>query len=205
MLSVFNFIDLLGTFIFALSGAVAGVKKQFDLFGVFVVSAVTAIGGGIIRDLCLSATPPAGLENITYLLIILLAVCCVSFFQEKITSFSKVSNLLDAVGLGFFAAFGANKTWYMTENIQLSIILGCISAVGGGCIRDVLTNKSPLIFQSEIYAGAAIVGATIELLGSTGLISPLLSPWLAIITCTLIRMLAIKYRIQFPSIKDKSL
>lgn len=81
MLSVFNFIDLLGTFIFALSGAVAGVKKQFDLFGIFVVSAVTAIGGGIIRDLCLS-TPPAGLENITYLLIILLAVLRI-FFQKK--------------------------------------------------------------------------------------------------------------------------
>lgn len=203
MSSLFSFIDLLGTFVFALSGAIAGVKKGFDLFGIFVVSAVTAVGGGVIRDLCLSATPPVGLENIEYLGAVILAIICVSYFQKKILSLSGISNFLDAIGLGFFAAFGANKTWYMTGSIQLAIILGCITAVGGGCIRDVLTGRPPLIFQAEIYASAAIVGASIELLGSMGVISPLLSPWLAIIACIVIRMLAIKYNLKLPFINNK--
>ncbi|EDQ0629139.1 trimeric intracellular cation channel family protein [Salmonella enterica] len=199
---VLHFIDILGTFIFALSGAVAGVKKGFDVFGVFAIAVVTAIGGGVIRDICLSATPPAGLASGEYFLVIVLAVLCVSFFQKAILTFSKPGTFFDAIGLGFFAAFGASKTWHMTGSFQLSVILGCISAVGGGCMRDVLLGKSPLIFTAEIYASAAIVGAVIEVLGVPGKISPVLSLWLAIITCTTIRMLAIKYRIRIPPIKN---
>ncbi|EBQ9782887.1 trimeric intracellular cation channel family protein [Salmonella enterica] len=202
MSAVLHFIDIFGTFVFALSGAVAGVKKGFDVFGVFVIAVVTAIGGGVLRDICLSATPPAGLTSGEYFLAIALAVLCVSFFQKVILMFSKPATFFDAIGLGFFAAFGASKTWHMTGSFQLSVILGCVSAVGGGCMRDVLLGKSPLIFKTEIYASAAIVGAVIEVLGVSGKISPVLSLWLAIITCTTMRMLAIKYGIRAPSIKN---
>ena len=133
MLNIFHYLDLIGTFAFALSGATAGVKEDFDIFGVFVLTAVTAIGGGVIRDICIAALPPAGLINLSYLLVIIAALICVAFFQRLILSFEKAVLFFDALGLGFFAAFGANKTWQHTHNIELSVLLGCISAVGGGC------------------------------------------------------------------------
>ncbi|MGP2446653.1 trimeric intracellular cation channel family protein [Pantoea ananatis] len=205
MSMMLHFVDVLGTIIFALSGAVAGVKKGFDVFGVFFISSVTAIGGGVLRDVCLSSAPPSGLINGEYFLAILLAVLCVSYIQKAMIMFSKPITFFDAVGLGFFAAFGASKTWHMTGSFQLSVILGCVSAVGGGCMRDVLLGKSPIIFTKEIYASAAIVGATIELLGVSGKMSPTLSLWISIISCTAIRMWAIKYGIRIPVIKNRYL
>lgn len=202
MNALLHFIDIFGTFIFALSGAVVGVKNNYDIFGVFSISLITAVGGGVIRDICISATPPFGLINVEYLTGVFVAIAIVSFFQNLILSFSKPSNFFDAIGLGFFAAFGANKTYQHTGSIELSILLGCASAVGGGVLRDVLTGRKPILFTQELYAVAAIVGASIELLGSTGLISNKLSIWLSIIVATTIRMLAIKYKITLPSIKD---
>jgi uncharacterized membrane protein YeiH len=205
MIELLHAIDILGTFVFALSGAIVGVKRNFDIFGVFVLALITATGGGIIRDLCISATPPAGLISKDYLIAVIIAVLCVSFFQKIILSFEKPSLFFDAIGLGFFASFGANKTYLHTGDIQLSILLGCVSAVGGGCIRDILSGKTPTIFTTEIYASAALVGASIELLGSTGTIPQVISIWLSIFVCTLIRMLSLKYNIKLPSIKNTSL
>ncbi|MDV6345850.1 trimeric intracellular cation channel family protein [Nitrosomonas sp. Is37] len=203
--SLLHFIDVFGTFIFALSGAVVGVKKNYDVFGVFVISLVTAVGGGVIRDICISSIPPAGLITIEYLIGVFLAIIIVSFFQKLILSFQKPSTFFDAIGLGFFAAFGANKTYQYTGSIQLSIILGCASAVGGGVFRDILTGKSPSIFTEDLYASAAIIGSLIELMGATGVIDNRISIWASILTTTTIRMLAIKYKIKLPSIKNKNM
>lgn len=205
MLSIFHYLDLIGTFAFALSGATAGVKEEFDIFGVFVLTAVTAIGGGVIRDICIAALPPAGLINLSYLLVIIAALICVAFFQSLILSFEKAVLFFDALGLGFFAAFGANKTWQHTHNIELSVLLGCISAVGGGCLRDLLTGKPPAIFSQDIYASAAVVGATVELCGSAGEVAQEFSAWIAIASCTLLRLTALKYKIGLPSIKHNGL
>ncbi|SFJ10527.1 trimeric intracellular cation channel family protein [Nitrosomonas sp. Nm34] len=203
--TILYFIDLFGTFIFALSGAVIGVKKNYDVFGVFVISLVTAIGGGVIRDICISSTPPVGLITGEYLIGVFLAIIIVSFFQKFILSFQKPSTFFDAIGLGFFAAFGANKTYQYTGSIQLSVILGCASAVGGGVFRDILTGKSPSIFTQDLYASAAIIGSLIELMGATGVIDNRISIWVSILTTTTIRMLAIKYKIKLPSIKNKNM
>lgn len=109
----------------------------------------------------------------------------------------------DSLGLGFFAAFGANKTFEYTGNIQVSIILGCIIAVGGGCLRDILCGRTPIIFTKEIYASAAIIGATIEVLGSSGVISSVYSIWIAIFACTSIRLISLYYGLNLPTIKLK--
>lgn len=205
MLNVFHLLDLAGTLAFALSGATAGVREDFDLFGVFVLTATTAIGGGVIRDICIASLPPAWLVSSAYLVVIMTAVICVAFFQKLILSFEKATLFFDALGLGFFAAFGANKTWEHSHNIELSLILGCISAVGGGCLRDVLTGKTPAIFSQDIYASAALIGAAIELTGSAGLIPQIYSAWFAIISCTLLRLISLKYKIGLPSIKHNGL
>ncbi|WP_216936794.1 MULTISPECIES: trimeric intracellular cation channel family protein [unclassified Acinetobacter] len=204
MVNILPIIDLLGTFVFALSGALIGVKQKFDVFGVFCLAFITAIGGGIIRDICISATPPAGLLSIKYLIAIILAVIFVAFLQKLVLSLERLSNLFDALGLGFFAAFGVNKTYQYTHNIQLSIILGCISAVGGGVLRDILANRKPVVFNQELYASAAFVGACVEILGSTGHMNGHISIILAIIVTTFIRLLAIIYNIKLPSIRSFS-
>ena len=198
-----QFVDLFGTYVFALSGAIVGVKHRFDLFGVFALASVTAIGGGCIRDVCLGATPPPGLVNIDYYICILLAIASLSFFQKLVFSFEKPALFFDALGLGFFAAFGANKTWQHTGSVQLSILMGCVSAVGGGCLRDLLVGRTPVIFTKEIYASAALIGAAIELLGSSGIIPEHDSILLSIFVCTLIRMVSLKYNITLKTITNK--
>lgn len=205
MWNVFHLVDLAGTLAFALSGATAGVREDFDLFGVFVLAATTAVGGGVIRDICIASLPPAGLVSLAYLVIIVVAVLCVAFFQRLILSFEKATLFFDALGLGFFAAFGANKTWQHTHSVELALLLGCISAVGGGCLRDLLTGRPPAIFSKDIYASAALVGAAIELTGSAGLIPQMWSAWLAITGCTLLRLMALKYKIGLPLIKHNGL
>ena len=197
---VFLAIDLIGTFIFAMSGAAVGIRRHFDIFGIFALAAVTGVGGGVIRDLCIGATPPAGLINPLYMLMILLAVVASISFKKVINRFELPALYLDAIGLGFFAAFGANKTYLMTGNLLLAILMGCVTGVGGGCLRDILSGSSPHIFSREVYATAAIAGACIELLGSTGVINPAYSIWIAIIVCSAIRILALHFRINLPRI-----
>lgn len=197
-------IDVIGTFVFALSGTSAGIRRGFDFFGVFVVAMATACGGGIIRDVCLGATPPVGLTNIEYIIAIIGAVLLGIYCQGLIMRMEKPTLWLDALGLGFFAAFGSDKAYQMTGNIQISVILGCISAVGGGCARDILTGRTPVIFSKEIYASAAIVGSSIVLVGSTQIISLSLAIWCAIAVCSAIRIISMHYQINLPPITLKT-
>lgn len=199
-----HWIDVIGTFVFALSGTSAGIRRGFDFLGVFVVSMATAIGGGIIRDVCLGDTPPVGLTNIEYFYAIIGAVVIGIYCQGLIVRMEKPTLWLDAVGLGFFAAFGADKTYQMTGNIQIAVILGCVSAAGGGCMRDILTGRTPVIFRKEIYASAAIVGSGVALLGSTHLINPTYAIWAAIGTCCAIRIISMHYQINLPPVTLKT-
>lgn len=199
---ILHYIDIIGTFVFALSGVSAGIRRNYDIFGILVLALITACGGGVIRDVCLGATPPAGLVNTIYLYTVVAALVLGMYCQKIIIKMEKPTLWLDALGLGFFAAFGANKTYQYTQSIHLSIILGCVSAVGGGCIRDILVGKSPTIFTKEIYASAALIGAAIELLGSTGIINQHISIWLAIFTCTLIRIISMHFNINLPSVRS---
>lgn len=198
-----HFIDIIGTFVFALSGTAAGIRRGFDVFGIFVLAMITACGGGVLRDVCIGSIPPAGLVTHDYLIAVIVAVLIGFFFHRAIVKMEKPTLWLDAVGLGFFAAFGAEKTYHFTQNIQLSIILGCVTAVGGGCMRDVLAARSPVIFSREIYASAAIVGAGVALLGPTGIINQQYSIWLAIGSCMAIRLISMHYKINLPSLRKK--
>lgn len=205
MAVLLHLIDVFGTFVFALSGATVGVRHRFDLFGVFVLAFVTAVGGGCIRDLCLGATPPAGLINVEYVLCVIAAIMLIGFFQKIVFSFEKPALFFDALGLGFFAAFGANKAYMLTHEVIFSMLMGCVSAVGGGCLRDILTGRSPIILTKEIYASAALIGAGIQILGSAGFMPAQYSIWLAIGSCTAIRMLSLKYNITLKTITNKYL
>ncbi len=198
---VFSAIDLLGTFVFALSGASAAIHSRLDIFGVFVVAFVTACGGGVVRDLCIGALPPAGLVNIEYLLLIVIAVALSGLFQKALLKLAQPTLFFDAVGLGFFAAFGVHKTFAHIAQAELAVTLGVISAVGGGVIRDVLLGRVPVVLTKEIYASAAFVGALVQLLGETDVINQQFSPWIAIVLCTGVRMLSLRYGWNLPSLR----
>ena len=188
----FVLLDLLGTFAFALSGATASIERRLDLFGVAVVAYVTACGGGIVRDLCLGFVPPAGISQWRYAAVAIPAAAMSIWSQRLIQHLRHPVIFFDALGLGFFAVAGAHKAMVMTHNVEVSIVLGVVTAVGGGVMRDVLLNRVPVILQREIYALAALIGACVQVLGQMRGWNVMLTPWLGAGSCALIRFLSMR-------------
>lgn len=162
---VYAFFDLLGTLAFALSGAIAARQRGLDLFGIVTVAFCVACGGGIVRDVCLGAVPAAGLVDIRYLSIAIAASLLTILAFPTVQKITQPVQFFDALGLGFFAVAGAHKAWLYTGNPQLAVMMGVLSAVGGGVIRDILLNRTPQILEKEIYALAALLAAVIQVAG----------------------------------------
>lgn len=157
-------LDLIGVFAFAVSGALLGVRKGFEVVGVTSLGLVTALGGGVIRDLLLGDTPPTAFEDVWYLGVALAAACSVFVGHSMIDR--RVSHAVlffDAAGLGLFCVTGSVKASALGASAIGSVLIGVITATGGGVIRDVLANEEPRIFQrqSRLYAIPAALGATI--------------------------------------------
>ena len=197
--SAYYFLELAGTFAFAISGATAARQQGFDLFGICAIAFTVACGGGIIRDLCIGAIPPAGLTNWYYLVAAITASALTVSLFPLVQRLNHPVLLFDALGLALFAVTGAQKALSYGHNAQVAILLGITTAVGGGVLRDVLLNRVPIILQKEIYASAALVGAVIVVFGNY---LNLASDWVAIFslsTCFTIRMLALHYHWNLPS------
>lgn len=160
----FYLMQVAGTICFAISGALAAYKKNFDLVGVLLIAFAVGNGGGTLRDILLGATPVFWVEapiNVTLTLITGLIV----FFWAKWFNVNHRAFLIaDAIGLGVFAIVGAQKTLHMGLSPFIAILMGGLTAVGGGVIRDILSARPPLIFEPEIYATAALCGASVFVL-----------------------------------------
>ena len=195
-------LDILGTFAFAVSGALVASDKKFDLFGVVIIAFVTAVGGGMLRDLLIDAHPINWIGDLNYLYTIFLAVIFTFLFKSKIAHLSKTMFLFDTVGLSVFTLLGLEKGLSFNLNPIIALIMGMISAVFGGVLRDVLTNKIPLIFEKEIYASACLVGGISYLLltyfNMTENVIFIFSASIIVI----IRVIAVKFKLQLPKIKD---
>lgn len=152
-------LDMIGTAAFAASGAWAGVRRKMDLLGVLVLGMVTAIGGGTLRDLLLGDTPPFCLKDENYLWLSLVVSLVVFFVPKKLESIKNPLQTLDAIGLGTFVVIGTGKALQFGLGPFGAILMGLMTATAGGVMRDVLSNRVPLILQREIYASACIVGA----------------------------------------------
>lgn len=189
---------MIGTFAFALSGALAAHQKRLDLFGIITLAYVTACGGGIIRDLCIGAHPPAGLADWRYLALSVIAAGMVIATKEVVQKLSHPVLLFDAVGLGFFAVFGAHKTLAYGHSIEAAILLGMISAIGGGALRDLFLNRTPVILQKEIYASAALVAAVCQAGGEVLGWSMVWVPLAGIVLCFSIRCLSLYFHWNLP-------
>ena len=158
-------LDLLGVFVFALAGGALAVEKRLDLFGVLVLAAVTALGGGLVRDVLLGATPPAALDDSRYLVDALGAGLVAFAAANRLHRIAPAVRVLDAAGLGLFVAAGTAKALSHGLNPVAAVTLGVITGIGGGMARDVLVGEVPLVLRRELYAVPALVGATVVCVG----------------------------------------
>ncbi|MBN8789182.1 MAG: trimeric intracellular cation channel family protein [Terrimonas sp.] len=201
--SLYTFIDLAGTFAFAISGAVAAKQKGLDIFGILVVAFTVACGGGITRDLCIGAIPPAGLSDWRYLLVSTLAAIIAIGLTPLMKLLHRPVILFDAFGLSLFAVSGVDKTLDYGHNNEIAVLLGIITAVGGGVIRDIFLNRIPVIFEREIYAAAALLGAITVIAGHY---LNLPDDWImpaGFIVCLTVRLLALKYHWKLPAFSER--
>ena len=196
--ALFTLLDLAGTFAFALSGAVAARQRGLDWFGIMAIAFTVACGGGVVRDLCIGAVPPAGLTDWRYLAVSLIAALMTMGAHSLVERLAHPVLLFDALGLGMFAVSGAQKALIFGHNSEVAVLLGMVTAVGGGVARDVLLNRVPAILQREIYASAALVGAGIEVAGSVMGWSSNWRPWLALSMCFALRYLSLRYHWNLP-------
>jgi uncharacterized membrane protein YeiH len=195
---LFVLVELLGTVAFAISGATAAAERRLDLFGAYAVAFLTACGGGIARDLCLGSLPPVGISDWRYLACSTLAATVTLWIGPLVERLKNPVAFFDSVGLGFFAVAGAHKAMSVGGNVEVAIVLGTVTAVGGGVMRDVLLNRVPVILEKEIYALAAVVAAVIQVVAEINGWFVGLAPWIGIGACLIIRFLAIRYAWALP-------
>ena len=188
---LFNAVDLAGTFAFAISGATAARRCQLDLFGILAVAFITACGGGIARDVLIGAIPPAGLSDWRYLLTAVIAALFTIAAYPWVERLTYPVRLFDAMGLGLFAVYGAHKTLLFGHNAEMAILLGMVTAIGGGMARDVLLARVSIVLQQEIYALAALAGAALSVIGERLGWPPVWAMWLPILVCFSLRFLSL--------------
>ena len=192
-MNIIYILDLIGTAAFAASGAWLGVRKQMDLFGVLVLGAVTAVGGGTLRDLLLGDIPPFSLKDDTYIYIAIVVSLVVFANRVKFKAFEKPLLYFDAIGLGTFVVIGTTKALDFQLGLLGAVLMGVMTGTAGGVIRDLFANQVPLIFRREIYASACVAGSILLVaLEAVGTGRPA-AALLAAGTVITVRLLAIHY------------
>jgi uncharacterized membrane protein YeiH len=192
-------IDLIGVFVFALAGATAAVRQRLDLFGVLVLSFATASAGGILRDLLIGAVPPAAFADWRYLAAATLAGLTTFIWHRAIERLRNPVRVFDALGLGLFAVAGTQKALAFGLHPVMAALLGMLTGIGGGVTRDLLLSRVPVVFQSDIYALAALAGASMVVLGRW-LAWPAIPTAIAgVLLCFGLRILAMWFNWHLPS------
>ncbi|MEC4016267.1 trimeric intracellular cation channel family protein [Streptomyces sp. H27-D2] len=193
--SVQHWLDLAGIFVFATSGALLAVRKNFDVFGIAVLAEVTALGGGLIRDLVIGAVPPAAFTDLGYFLTPLVAAALIFFLHPEVERINGAVNVFDAAGLGLFCVAGTTKAYAYGLSLTASVVLGLATAAGGGVLRDVLANEIPslLRWDREVYAVPAIVGSSMAALLIHFQSLNAFTSGVAALTAFVLRLLAMRY------------
>ncbi|MGB5170318.1 MAG: trimeric intracellular cation channel family protein [Eudoraea sp.] len=192
--------DLLGTVAFAISGVMVAMDKRLDLFGVFIVAFVTAVGGGTLRDLLIGNTPVVWMREYVYIFTIIITVILAILFREKLRYLRKSLFLFDTLGIGLYTMVGIEQGLQAQLFPIMCIALGTMTASFGGVIRDILCNEIPVIFRKEIYATACVVGGTSYFLLRNLPIPDQYVYVMAILIVVGIRLTAVKYKIALPNI-----
>ena len=158
-------LDLAGTFVFAISGAMLGVRHKLDIFGVLVLSFAASSAGGIMRDLLIGATPPAAISDWRYCTVSIIAGLTIFFWYSPISRLHTPILVFDAAGLALFAVAGTTKALAFQLNPLMAALLGMLTGIGGGIMRDLLVARTPVVFQRDLYAVAALAGAALVVVG----------------------------------------
>lgn len=193
-------LDLAGTFAFGLNGAFTAVRTvRLDIVGVVTLGMITALGGGIIRDILLNDLPPATFEDWPYLAVAAAGALLAFVLSPHLARIAGLITVLDAVGLSVFAVNGASKALDLGIGPAQAVILGAITGVGGGTLRDVLTRQIPSVLQTGLYAVPALVAAVITVIASLLGVNNWVVAVIAAAACFLIRMVGVHFRLDAPT------
>ena len=196
-------LELVGTFVFALSGAMAAVRHRLDLFGVLVLSFATGTAGGITRDLLIGAIPPAALRDWRYLGISVLAGLAVFFLSRRRPKRQELLRnlvlIFDAAGLALFAVSGTQTALGYGLNPVMAAVLGMLTGIGGGMLRDLLVSDIPAVLYSDLYAVAALAGAVVVVVGHALNASPTASAVAGAALCFVVRIVALRRGWRLPT------
>lgn len=197
-MSIFYILDILGTIAFAISGTLAAIHKKLDIFGIFIIAFVTAVGGGTIRDILIGRNPVSWMKDLNYVYAIIGSAFFAILIRKKIDFLRTSLFLFDTIGLGIFTIIGTEIGINYNLHPIISISLGTISATFGGVLRDILCNEIPVIFRKEIYASACIAGALVFLVLSKLDINININYIITSIIVIGIRLVAVKYKLALP-------
>lgn len=192
-------LEVVGTVAFAAAGALVGVKKRLDIFGVAMLAVTTAVGGGIMRDTLIGNIPPLAFRNPMFIFISLVVAGLVSIFVKQVVRKQRLLNLCDALGLGAFAATGASMA-LSHDSLLLVVTVGVVTGIGGGVLRDIFVREIPLVFRAEIYAVAAAIGAAC-FYGLQLMLPVDMALYLACLITVAIRLLSLYYGINLPRVR----
>lgn len=203
--------EIIGTVAFASSGAMVGIQKEMDIFGVAVLGMTTAVGGGMIRDLILGVTPPVMFQDPVYAIVAIVVSCLVFFAiaanrhlpeSHLYVLYEKLMLFCDSLGLGIFTVVGVNAALNMEYETTgfLQVFVGVLTGVGGGCVRDMMAGNTPYIFVKHVYASASIIGA-LSCVFLTRAFGELTGMLVGAALVLLIRCLAAHYKWNLPRIR----
>ena len=195
--------DLIGTFVFGISGVLVGLERKMDVFGMFILAFVTGVGGGTVRDVLIRTTtldpvPVFWMKNLMYVLMIVASVVITLPFKKKFVGhWSYWLMVFDTIGLGVFTIIGLEKTLRFELSPVIAILLGAMTGSFGGVIRDILANKLPAVFHKEIYATACVAGGIVYFL-IDGLVGHNTVVFITILVVIAVRLLSVKYKWELP-------
>jgi uncharacterized membrane protein YeiH len=193
-------LELTGTFVFAISGALAIREREHDLFGAGFTGFITAIGGGTLRDILLDSYPMVWIGDIWFLYAILLGILAAFIFPSFLSRLRKTFFLFDTLGIGFFTVLGVEKALSLGVRPEIAAIMGMFSAVMGGVIRDTLTNEIPILFRKEVYASACLAGAILYLVLNYYQVPRDYNMLISMSLVISIRLISMKYKLSLPTL-----
>lgn len=197
-------LNLAGTFVFGLSGGLAAVRARLDLFGVVVLAAVVGLAGGVLRDL-LIGVPPATFRDWRYLAVTAAAGVVCFFAGRWLERVERSVMIFDALGLGLFAVTGAAKAVQFGLGPVQAVVLGAVTGVGGGMLRDVLLRQVPTVLREGLYAVPALLGAAVPTVAQAAGSTDPAYPVLGAAVCTAVRLVGHRYDVNVPGARDPSL
>lgn len=200
-MELFKVIDIAGIAAFSIAGAFAAMEKKLDVFGIFVIAFITALGGGTLRDVLIGEVPVRWMLDVSPAAIVLLSTIAAMTFTKAIKNFHKILLLFDSIGLGLFTVLGIQTGITLGLHPAICISLGTITACFGGDIRDISLNTIPLIFQKEIYATTCIFGGIIFFLLQMVEEPKMPLEIICITTIVMLRLLAMRFNWQLPAIR----